>query len=70
MINLNGEEEAALKLMMSSVNVFLNGEAGTRKSTLVREFIRPKFEPLARAVVDGVGVKETELVTIERLIAK
>ena len=56
--------------MMSSVNVFLNGEAGTRKSTLVREFIRPKFEPLARAVVDGVGVKETELVTIERLIAK
>ena len=37
---LNGEQEAALKLMMSGVNVFLTGEAGTGKSTLVREFIR------------------------------
>ena len=39
-ILLNGEQEAALKLMMSGVNVFLTGEAGTGKSTLVREFIR------------------------------
>ena len=39
-IVLNGEQEAALKLMMSGVNVFLTGEAGTGKSTLVREFIR------------------------------
>ena len=39
-ISLNGEQEAALKLMMSGVNVFLTGEAGTGKSTLVREFIR------------------------------
>ena len=38
-ISLNGEQEAALKLMMSGVNVFLTGEAGTGKSTLVREFI-------------------------------
>ena len=37
---LNGEQEAALGLMMSGVNVFLTGEAGTGKSTLVREFIR------------------------------
>ena len=39
-ILLNGEQEAALGLMMSGVNVFLTGEAGTGKSTLVREFIR------------------------------
>ncbi len=39
-ILLNGEQEAALKLMMSGVNVFLTGEAGTGKSTLLREFIR------------------------------
>lgn len=39
-ILLNGEQEAALELMMSGVNVFLTGEAGTGKSTLVREFIR------------------------------
>lgn len=39
-ILLNGEQEAALGLMMSGVNVFLTGKAGTGKSTLVREFIR------------------------------
>lgn len=39
-ILLNGEQEEALRLMMSGVNVFLTGEAGTGKSTLVREFIR------------------------------
>ena len=39
-ILLNGEQEAALTLMMSGVNIFLTGEAGTGKSTLVREFIR------------------------------
>lgn len=38
-INLNAEQEAALKLMLSGRNVFLTGEAGTGKSTLVREFI-------------------------------
>lgn len=38
-ILLDAEQEAALKLMMSGVNVFLTGEAGTGKSTLVREFI-------------------------------
>ena len=35
----NGEQEAALELMMSGANVFLTGEAGTGKSTLVREFL-------------------------------
>ena len=39
-ITLNSEQEAALELMASGVNVFMTGEAGTGKSTLVREFIR------------------------------
>lgn len=39
-ILLNGEQEAAIELLKSGVNVFLTGEAGTGKSTLVREFIR------------------------------
>lgn len=39
-IILNGEQEAALGLMMSGANMFLTGEAGTGKSTLVREFLR------------------------------
>lgn len=37
---LNGEQEAALAVMLSGRNVFLTGEAGTGKSTLLREFIR------------------------------
>ena len=40
MILLNSEQESAIELLMSGVNVFLTGEAGTGKSTLVREFIR------------------------------
>lgn len=40
LVELNAEQESALKLMMSGRNVFLTGEAGTGKSTLVREFIR------------------------------
>ena len=39
-IVLNAEQEAALGVMMSGANVFLTGEAGTGKSTLVREFLR------------------------------
>ena len=39
-IVLNAEQEAALDVMMSGANVFLTGEAGTWKSTLVREFLR------------------------------
>ena len=39
-ILLNVEQEAAIELLKSGVNVFLTGEAGTGKSTLVREFIR------------------------------
>lgn len=39
-ILLNVEQEGAIELLKSGVNVFLTGEAGTGKSTLVREFIR------------------------------
>ena len=39
-IVLNAEQEAALGVMMSGANMFLTGEAGTGKSTLVREFLR------------------------------
>lgn len=72
-IVLNGEQEAALGVMMSGANVFLTGEAGTGKSTLVREFLRRcerECVPLVRSVVSGAGVKEEELATIQRLISK
>ena len=39
-INLTEEQDAALQLMMSGKNVFLTGEAGTGKSTILKEFRR------------------------------
>ncbi|WP_176014472.1 ATP-dependent RecD-like DNA helicase [Victivallis sp. Marseille-Q1083] len=37
-IQLSPEQEKALRLMLSGKNVFLTGEAGTGKSTILREF--------------------------------
>ena len=34
------EQEAALQEMLSGTNVFLTGEAGTGKSTIIKEFER------------------------------
>lgn len=39
MIQLNDEQEAALEAMLDGQNVFLTGEAGTGKSTVLREFL-------------------------------
>lgn len=39
-MQLAPEQEAALRDMLSGKNVFLTGEAGTGKSTIVREFKR------------------------------
>lgn len=37
-IQLSSEQEKALELMLSGKNVFLTGEAGTGKSTILRKF--------------------------------
>jgi MoxR-like ATPase len=37
-IKLSNEQQAALDLMLSGKNVFLTGEAGTGKSTILRKF--------------------------------
>ncbi|MBP5638246.1 MAG: AAA family ATPase, partial [Victivallales bacterium] len=39
-MQLDDEQNHALKLMLSGRNVFLTGEAGTGKSTVLREFKR------------------------------
>ena len=39
-MQLAQEQEAALQMMLSGANVFLTGEAGTGKSTIVKEFSR------------------------------
>ncbi|MCQ2396082.1 MAG: PIF1 family ATP-dependent DNA helicase [Lentisphaeria bacterium] len=38
MVNLNKEQQAALDAMLAGRNIFLTGEAGTGKSTILREF--------------------------------
>lgn len=40
MIKLNDEQQQALDAMMAGRNVFLTGEAGTGKSTVLKEFRR------------------------------
>jgi hypothetical protein len=40
------------------------------KNGIINKYDLPILEPFARAVADGVGVKETELATIKRLIEK
>lgn len=37
-IRLSPEQQEALELMLSGKNVFLTGEAGTGKSTILRQF--------------------------------
>ena len=55
MIQLNGEQQAALDAMMSGRNVFLTGEAGTGKSTVLREFLNRCNRPCAVLAPTGVA---------------
>ena len=55
MIELNDEQQKALDLMMSGRNVFLTGEAGTGKSTVLREFLQRCDRPCAVLAPTGVA---------------
>ena len=55
MIQLNDEQQAALDAMMSGRNVFLTGEAGTGKSTVLREFLGRCDRPCAVLAPTGVA---------------
>ena len=61
MITLNSEQEIALDIMNSGRNVYLTGDAGTGKSTLLQEFIRQHNNivvcaPTARAALNVGGM--------------
>ena len=56
-MQLDNEQEQALKLMLSGKNVFLTGEAGTGKSTVLHEFKR-------RATQDCVFLAPTGIAAI------
>lgn len=55
MIELNDEQRKALDAMMSGRNVFLTGEAGTGKSTVLREFLDRCDRPCAVLAPTGVA---------------
>lgn len=55
MIQLNTEQQKALDAMMSGRNVFLTGEAGTGKSTVLREFLERCDRPCAVLAPTGVA---------------
>ena len=55
MIQLNSEQQSALNAMMAGRNVFLTGEAGTGKSTVLREFRRQCNRACAVLAPTGVA---------------
>ena len=55
MIQLNEEQIHALDAMMSGKNVFLTGEAGTGKSTVLREFLNRCDRPCVVLAPTGVA---------------
>ena len=55
MIQLNNEQQKALDAMMSGRNVFLTGEAGTGKSTVLRVFLDRCDRPCAVLAPTGVA---------------
>ena len=55
MIQLNEEQKRALDAMMSGKNVFLTGEAGTGKSTVLRAFLDQCDRPCAILAPTGVA---------------
>ena len=55
MIQLDEQQRRALDAMMSGRNVFLTGEAGTGKSTVLREFLERCDRPCAVLAPTGVA---------------
>lgn len=54
-IKLTEEQEYAVSVMMSGRNVFLTGEAGTGKSTVLREFRRRCDRPCVVLAPTGIA---------------
>ena len=54
-MELNAEQKEALNLMLEGKNVFLTGEAGTGKSTVLREFQRLQGEKTVFLAPTGIA---------------
>ena len=64
MTELNEEQIHALDAMMSGKNVFLTGEAGTGKSTVLREFLNRCDRPCVVLAPTGVAAINVDGTTL------
>ncbi|MGN0867594.1 MAG: ATP-dependent RecD-like DNA helicase [Oligosphaeraceae bacterium] len=64
MVNLTQEQNLALERMLAGGNVFLTGEAGTGKSTVLREFRRRKGEESVFLAPTGIAAVQLEGTTL------
>lgn len=67
-MQLAQEQEAALQTMLSGANVFLTGEAGTGKSTIVKEFNRRSSKNCIFLAPTGIAAVNIGGVTIHSFL--
>ena len=65
-MQLDDEQNHALKLMLSGQNVFLTGEAGTGKSTVLREFKRQATQGCVFLAPTGIAAINVGGTTLHR----
>ena len=63
-VTLNDEQQNALNAMLSGKNCFLTGEAGTGKSTVLREFLRQTDKNAVVVAPTGIAAINVSGVTI------
>ena len=63
-VTLNAEQQNALNAMLSGKNCFLTGEAGTGKSTVLREFLRQTDKNAVVVAPTGIAAINVSGVTI------
>ena len=63
-VTLNAEQQNALHVMLSGGNCFLTGEAGTGKSTVLREFLRQTDKNAVVVAPTGIAAINISGVTI------
>ena len=63
-VTLNAEQQEALNIMLAGKNAFLTGEAGTGKSTVIREFLRQTSKNAVIVAPTGIAAINVGGVTI------
>ena len=63
-IKLDRDQHRALQAMLSGLNIFLSGEAGTGKSVVIREFVRICTKQLVKLAPTGIAARNISGSTI------